>query len=98
VSADADRIARQCKENWDALQAELADHERTKAELTAERADRLNIDEHRGRLMRERDAALDEIERLRGALHEINAGWSCSCYPRPGECPTCIARAALGES
>jgi hypothetical protein len=42
--------------------------------------------------------ALARIEELWAALHEISAGWSCSCSPRLGQCPTCIARAALGES
>lgn len=41
-------------------------------------------------------ASLDEAAvRYRNALEAIAAGWGCSCYPRPGQCPMCIARDAL---
>lgn len=82
MSADADRIA--CRNHqhgmWRErciacvelrLDAERTAHERTKAELTAERADRLNIDEHRGRLMRERGAALAEAAAMRLAIDAV---------------------------
>jgi len=41
---------------------------------------------------------LQHVVRYEKALLEIIAGWTCSCYPRLGECPPCIAKAALGDA
>jgi hypothetical protein len=61
------RINRERAALCTSLDQERAAHERTKAELVAEHADRLNIDEHRGRLLRERDAAQAQAAAMRMA-------------------------------
>jgi hypothetical protein len=71
-----------------AIERERAAHERTKVELAAERADRLNIDEHRGRLLTKRDAAQAEAAAMRLMLEVI--------HPRPAhqgmpQCRICQA-------
>jgi hypothetical protein len=71
--SDRARIERLYREEQRRHAASDAAHERTKAELAAERADRLNIDEHRGRLMRERDAALAEAAAMREALETLRS-------------------------